>query len=178
MPCYKNRGSKEQYKICSVCRIEKEATGENFKVAKTGLYGLAARCKECDKIYRTENKIRDHEAYRIYYIQKKKEMITYNQSQRAKRYNLDANLTVNEWVECIEYFKCRCAYCGKYTTKLHQDHVVPVSKGGPYNRYNIVPACRNCNTNKNAQDLIEWYQRQKFFDSDRLLKILVYLRLI
>lgn len=41
-----------------------------------------------------------------------------------------------------------CTYCGT-KTKLTQDHVLPLSKGGWHDIDNVVPACLACNIKKN-----------------------------
>ena len=43
-------------KICSKCKKILIACEINFVKAKKGKYGLASKCKECDKIYREEHK--------------------------------------------------------------------------------------------------------------------------
>lgn len=53
------------------------------------------------------------------------------------------------------YHQC-CAYCGAKTKSLTKDHVDPVSKGGKDRMYNIVPACKHCNSSKNAKHLEDW----------------------
>jgi hypothetical protein len=50
-----------------------------------------------------------------------------------------------------------CAYCGANgDTKLVRDHVVPRSRGGPDNAFNIVMACEPCNKDKRDATAIEW----------------------
>lgn len=52
----------------------------------------------------------------------------------------------------------RCAYCGSGPPpKLHGDHLIPRSRGGPESGDNLVWACRPCNSSKCARDLLEWY---------------------
>jgi hypothetical protein len=48
-----------------------------------------------------------------------------------------------------------CAYCAK-PGKLHRDHVVPRSRGGPDNAMNIVMACPSCNSSKGDRLASEW----------------------
>jgi 5-methylcytosine-specific restriction endonuclease McrA len=49
----------------------------------------------------------------------------------------------------------RCRYCGRSSSedgvKLHVDHVVPRSAGGPSTRDNLVTACQDCNLGKGAR---------------------------
>ena len=48
----------------------------------------------------------------------------------------------------------KCAYCNDIATCL--DHVVPLSRGGADADYNLVAACRPCNTSKFNRLLSEW----------------------
>ena len=43
-----------------------------------------------------------------------------------------------------------CHYCGKSfpSVELTMDHVVPISRGGKSTKGNIVPCCKNCNSEK------------------------------
>ena len=43
---------------------------------------------------------------------------------------------------------CQCWYCTKIMTKenVSLEHIHPVSKGGTYNRKNLVLACKKCNS--------------------------------
>lgn len=73
--------------------------------------------------------------------------IRHNNNRRARKNNLPATLTRSEWQETLRYFDYRCAYCSR-RRKLEQEHVIPVSQGGPYTQDNIVPSCRTCNSRK------------------------------
>jgi 5-methylcytosine-specific restriction protein A len=51
-----------------------------------------------------------------------------------------------------------CYYCGR-TFKPHQltmDHIIPLSRGGTSERFNIVPACKECNNTKKYLLPAEW----------------------
>ena len=49
-----------------------------------------------------------------------------------------------------------CAYCGKMTSKLTKDHVIPKSQGGAKCGSNIVMACRACNEAKADRTPAQW----------------------
>lgn len=95
------------------------------------------------------------------------------------------DLTPEEWSETISYFDNSCAYCGineeqsihKFESVLSQDHIIPVSKNGPYTKSNIIPACKSCNSKKNAKDLLLFYEQYEFFTYERLAKIQKFLEL-
>lgn len=69
--------------------------------------------------------------------------------RRALLYQAPVNdLTLADWERRVAEFGGRCAYCGRQTAEIQQDHVVPVSRGGNHTRGNIVPACKPCNARK------------------------------
>ncbi len=68
--------------------------------------------------------------------------------RRATKAQLEATLTAEEWNEILNLFGHRCAYCGERVEEITMDHVVPISRGGPHTRDNVVPACRPCNSRK------------------------------
>jgi len=66
-------------------------------------------------------------------------------------------LTLDEWLETLEYFKNRCAYCGRKSKKLLHEHVVPLERGGWHTKVNVVPACISCNLLKGKKmPFSEW----------------------
>lgn len=73
-------------------------------------------------------------------------IITWRYNTRKKL--LPATLTLEQWEAIKRFYNNCCAYCGRKFVKLTQDHLIPVSKGGPYTAQNIVPACRSCNSKK------------------------------
>ncbi len=62
-----------------------------------------------------------------------------------------------------------CHYCGRRfkPSELTMDHVVPLSRGGRSVRENLVPACKECNTNKKYLLPSEWEEYLQGFDGDR-----------
>jgi 5-methylcytosine-specific restriction endonuclease McrA len=52
----------------------------------------------------------------------------------------------------------RCHYCGKSVPpgQLTMDHLVPLIRGGRSTKGNLVPACKECNTNKKHHLAFEW----------------------
>jgi 5-methylcytosine-specific restriction endonuclease McrA len=96
------------------------------------------------------------------------------QKRHARKKELDATFTIEEWNECKRYFNNKCCYCGN-ESKLQQDHFIALSKDGEYTINNIVPACQSCNNSKNDGNFFKWYPRQGFYNKKREQKILRYL---
>ena len=60
----------------------------------------------------------------------------------------------------------RCAFCNATPIddeSLTLDHVKPRSRGGQDLTRNLVPACRQCNSDKASQDWKSWYRKQEFY---------------
>jgi len=74
--------------------------------------------------------------------------VTENKRRALKRNAAICDFTPAQWITLKELYQHRCAYCGKYSERLTQDHVMPLSKGGSHTVSNIVPACRSCNSRK------------------------------
>lgn len=93
--------------------------------------------------------------------------------RRTRKLELLADFTREDWNRCLDAFNHSCAYCGS-KGDLQQDHFVPLSKGGPYTRTNIVPACVSCNSSKGNRDFFEWYPRTPHYSAERVLFICEY----
>jgi 5-methylcytosine-specific restriction endonuclease McrA len=81
------------------------------------------------------------------------------QTRLARLAALPATLTPEQWVETLEFFNYRCAYCGTDSGNLHQEHMIPLSRGGGYTKGNIVPACAVCNGRKGTKTAEEFLGR-------------------
>lgn len=51
-----------------------------------------------------------------------------------------------------------CYYCRRRVgaKALTMDHIVPLGRGGPSVRGNVVPSCKDCNTRKKSLLPVEW----------------------
>jgi hypothetical protein len=72
------------------------------------------------------------------------------QLQRARKLNRSATLSPRQWLDTLEYFGWRCAYCQRAEFAC-LDHFVPVVKGGGTTQANCVPACISCNSIKGGK---------------------------
>jgi len=80
------------------------------------------------------------------------------QNQRAKQAGTRHDLTMEQWLETLEYFNYKCAYCGGTYEVI--EHYLPVHVAGT-TVSNCVPACLKCNNMKDKQwhDL-SYYQNE------------------
>lgn len=82
--------------------------------------------------------------------------------QRRRARLLDGcspGVTPTQWLEIVETFDGRCAYCLRKGLPLEREHVIPLKRGGRDEPDNVVPACERCNCSKNASILPLWYAR-------------------
>ena len=152
-------------KICSKCN--KELDIYSFRERTNG--GFYSVCKICENKYNKEYRGTHRDVYTKCHVATE---------QRRRKYaqNVISDLTTKEWDNIQTYFDFKCAYCGKGSVQLTQDHVIPLSKGGNYTKSNIIPACRTCNAKKNNKLIDEWYSKQKFYSKNREEKIINYLK--
>lgn len=78
----------------------------------------------------------------------------YQQLYRARKSNVEASLTLREWLETIADFGNRCAYCESRAFGV-MEHFIPVERGGGTSKNNIIPSCQQCNSIKGYKLLSE-----------------------
>ena len=102
---------------CSVCKVA---------VASDHFLNICAECKE--KYAGEAQLVRIH----LY---------------RARRAGTPATLTLPQWLETLNRFNHRCAYCpdGNYEVL---EHYIPITQGGGTTQENCVLSCQKCNTKK------------------------------
>ena len=140
-------------RVCSNphCKQRNPQPISAFQKDKRCSYGYVWTCKKCrserNKIYYENNKDK-FKTYRRNLDVNRKAAHKY----RARKKKLPATLTEQEWQDILKRYEYTCAYCPTKQSEidypLHQEHVIPVSRGGGYTRENIVPACKKCNYRK------------------------------
>gem|GEM_PF-6755066 len=75
---------------------------------------------------------------------------------RRGNVNGSSDLTLEQWLELIQMFRGRCAYCWEPAECI--DHVHPISRGGLTTKDNVLPACASCNGRKGERTVQEFEQ--------------------
>jgi len=158
-------------------KLNKKYWAENKEEQKARIAKWRKENAEYIKQYRIENRERDREQQRKWYNtdRGRKLSMTKTNAYRAKKKQLQNDLTAEQWNDCLKYFNNTCAYCGEWHEVLEQEHFVPVSKDGAFTKSNIIPSCRSCNASKLNRDFFEWYPKQNYYSIERENKILSYL---
>lgn len=178
-------------KVCVRCKESKPLS--EFSKDRRSKDGLNCYCRACKKVYNDAQKdyLHDYlktyrttyrksperrEYERKYSAQYRKEHPESNRkcssAYRAKAKQCTGELTKEEIQKCLKFFNYECAYSGVPLSADYQlDHVVPISKQGRNDIYNIVPALPVVNLSKSAKDFEVWYPQQSFFSEDRYKKI-------
>ena len=129
----------------------REGQQREHRVAARRAYEQRPEVKERRAAYRKSEVGKDvqkrgHKKYQQAEIWKTRNRLNQHRRRAA------GALTPEEWIAILESYEHRCAYCGVRSDALQMDHVLPVSKGGPTTRENIVPACETCNKKKQANE--------------------------
>ena len=122
-----------------------------------------------------KRKIRRDNGYKYISEKEKKDKVVRNQRRRANIKKLPNHFTLDQWESCKNSFDNKCCYCGQ-STKLQQEHFIPVSKMGTFTANNILPSCGPCNFKKHNSDFFGWYPKQPFYSKERECKIMNYLK--
>lgn len=129
----------------------------NFCKDKSRPSGYSTKCNTCRTVISIKAwvKIRSDDA-----LLEKHRSRQRRSGRRSKRYKR----AVPKVPKCIrdmrwEEFEGKCAYCGLPAYSL--DHIIPAVNGGTNEPWNIVPACRTCNSSKQDTDLFIWIDKRK-----------------
>lgn len=186
---YKQSSNKDGYQnYCKVCRKamdkarvntqeyrdehnkrlrEKYATDEQYREKVKQQVKLR---KQTDKYKEQQKRYRQTDEYKI--------------KQNIKNHNRRAVVSTGQGLRSIEteqeilkeWFNNVCVYSGVKLTKdtLNWDHIIPLSKGGINELWNLVPCYDKYNFSKNNREPLTWYQAQEYYSTDRLEYIIYY----
>lgn len=126
--------------------------------------------KDFSEEYRKTSKYKDYQKnyYSIYeHIKKRKEygkiyrqtehakiLARFKSSKRRSKLREVIHEDYKDWLKKILSYKFYiCHWCGEKFSidKLTLDHLIPISKGGPDTKDNLVPCCMECNRKKHAK---------------------------
>jgi 5-methylcytosine-specific restriction endonuclease McrA len=110
-----------------------------------------------ESIKRYRNNLEKEKArYAAYYETHKHDIVENGRRRRTRLLNAPTFVvSKKEWNRlCARYHWC-CAYCGE-KSRLTQDHVIPLFRGGYHGIGNLLPACQSCNSSKNKKFIVEW----------------------
>ena len=115
------------------------------------------------------------EASKKYYESEKGQVSLFNNQnkRRSRESNQGKSITVKQWKEVYKYFNWSCAYSEVILSKENRnlDHIIPLSKGGSNNIWNMIPMLNIYNFSKQDKLPLEWYKKQEYFSEERLAKI-------
>lgn len=175
-------------KVCFKCG--RVLPVEQFSKNKNRKDGLAPQCKKCaakymvpyNKQYYREN-IEERLQYAKQHYQTPQAQIVHfnsNGRRRQREEEQGAGITKQQYLEIMNFFDWKCAYSGIYIGSKENknnrsiDHIIPISKGGEHEIWNMAPMYRPYNSSKRDTDMMEWYTIQDFYSKERLDKILAW----
>jgi len=100
-----------------------------------------------DRAYKERHKDQLSASYKRYRLTHPDIRLAISRRRRAREMGARGDVTRAQWLEILERYERRCAYCG-VEAPLQADHRVPLSRGGTHDIDNLVPACGLCNRRK------------------------------
>jgi len=142
--CFRTRTVGGHTYLRSTCRnCEQSSTGQKKAIRKW-------QQQHPDKMKAARTKFRVEQPARAQ---------SHSKKWRARKKGVEATLTHDDWMELCSAGVCH--YCKRTDLPLTQDHVLPLSRGGPHTKDNVVPACRPCNSSKKDKTPAEWESWKK-----------------
>jgi len=119
-------------------------------------YNNIEKMREANQRYRHNNSEKLKEHHKQYYRTGNGKAVNQrcHSKRRAREKEIINTLTAQEWLDILEEYNYRCAYCDvefEVENMPHKDHVIPITKGGHNVKENIVPACQSCNSKKGTK---------------------------
>lgn len=136
-------------KLCLGC-------GENKPDRKNNPYSFGCFCsKECKEYHAlvSGSIFKCKECGKDFYPKSKRKQKYCSQACSTKRLINTSSITTKRF-SIFMRDDFTCIYCGLSSIKdkvvLHKDHIIPISKGGSDSVYNLVTACKDCNSTKSG----------------------------
>lgn len=153
---------------CKPCHSMGNRThyAENIEEEHVRSKAKGIRRKDAIKIYQAgwyaENKETKDAQSKAWWDEHPEKRREYTHVHRARMYEAPRyDLSEEQWQEIVRACEHRCVYCpstckqcDEKTHMLEREHLTPVSKGGSYTVWNILPACLPCNRRKHAGNVL------------------------
>jgi hypothetical protein len=147
----KKAADPEQFRAAAAKRARKQRERKKGTMTPAERERLNAANRERNKRYKERDpehwrELKRKEAAKLYRANPQKFL---DRIHRRRGLLREGSVSAEDWKAILARYRNRCAYCRRGAVKLGQDHVRPLTRGGPHNPGNVVPCCRACNTRKN-----------------------------
>lgn len=118
------------------------------------------KAKEQKRIYMASVRAADpigwRSKLRAWFRDNRDKVRAYEAKQRAVRLGAEGSYSAEDVKLILEAQQGLCFYCEVPLSARHEDHFIPLSKGGTNYRWNIVLSCPACNLKKGNKAPIEF----------------------
>lgn len=145
--------SKETHKFCKTC--ETVQLRSHFTNDKSKKDHKRAKCKSCQRAYRASDKGKQArlKSDRKYQAKPSSRFAKYVRSAAERGYKF--LLTFEQF---MVFWKEPCTHCGDAIETIGLDRV---DSSKPYQRDNVEPCCRICNSMKSDTNTLDWYKHMQ-----------------
>ena len=130
--------------------------------------------RKASKKYSENNKDKIKEKNKKYRENNPDIIFNHSHKRREMIENQGDGINKDQWIEMMTYFNWTCAYSGKDLIDIYRtiDHIIPLTKNGVHEIWNLVPMYRSYNSSKKNFTPLEWYKQQDYYSENRLNKII------
>lgn len=138
---------KGKRKRCPRCEIKKPRTAQYFYVNPLRKDGFDSWCRPCNREYQNQLNKRPEQRRKRRSIKLNRQANMRGASGYVSPATIDGMMIEQNG---------QCHWCQATLSDYHVDHVIPVSRGGPHVRDNLVLSCPPCNFSKSNKMPWDW----------------------
>jgi 5-methylcytosine-specific restriction endonuclease McrA len=145
---YKRKGGDGRHRQCKECQKQYSRDNKVRKALRAReRYDPEKRAEQWQKQATPETRAKRNE-YNREYKRNNKDVINKNrQDYRGRKRDAAGSFTAEQWQDRLAYYGGKCIYCGT-TDNITIEHRIPLVRGGSNWASNLAPACRSCNCSK------------------------------
>ncbi len=128
---------------------------ERFKELKRKSYW---RNRDAVREYKERNKEHIKETRKMWVNKNRMHVRRKVLHRKAMKQNAEGSHNAEQFIILCNEFEWKCFYCGcdLDMVSVTEDHMIPLSRGGSDDLFNIVPACSYCNGSKHDKTALEY----------------------
>lgn len=149
-------------KIAMACKVYYDANSEKIIERARAYYAENTEyCRQRNRAYRIANAEACAVRSRAYAMANPEKTAEIKRNQRARKRNAGGSHSSADIRGIFQNQRGLCANCQTKliksgAKKYHVDHIMPLSKGGSNDKYNLQCLCAECNQRKHAKDPLSW----------------------
>lgn len=131
-------------------RINRERLLAHYKSSRSAP-AAAKQIRQYHSKWYIQHRIKKLAANKLWRDTHVEQQTFFSRRRRVRKLFIGGSHTLEEWHMVKQLYGNACANCGRIDVAIHQDHKIPLARGGTDNIDNIQPLCKPCNSSKGTR---------------------------